>query len=108
MYNQDNVFYKIINNQIPSDPVMESKYFIAINDISPKAPTHVLIIPKNSYIDYYDFITNAKDEEIVDVNKGIAKLIEVMGLVENGYRIVTNSKLFGQQEIMHVHFHLMG
>lgn len=108
MYSKDNIFYKIVTNQIQSDPILESKYFLAINDIAPKAPVHVLIIPKNTYTDYYDFISNASDEEIVDINKGIAKLIEIMRLQDSGYRITTNAKTFGQQEVMHVHFHLMG
>lgn len=107
-YNKDNIFYKIINKEINSNLVLEGKHFIAINDIRPKAPVHVLIIPKGNYIDYADFVTNASDEEIVDFNKGIAQIVEKMKLLPGGYKLLSNSGLFGQQEVPHMHVHILG
>ena len=107
-YNKDNIFYKIINKEINSNLVLEGKHFIAINDIRPKAPVHVLIIPKGNYIDYSDFVTNASDEEIIDFNKGIANIIEQMKLLPGGYKLISNSGLFGQQEVPHMHVHILG
>ncbi|MBQ9441290.1 MAG: HIT domain-containing protein [Alphaproteobacteria bacterium] len=107
-YNKDNIFYKIINKQINSNLVLEGKHFIAINDIRPKAPVHVLIIPKGNYIDYDDFVSNATDEEIVDFNKGIAQIIEQMKLLPGGYKLLSNSGIFGQQEVPHMHVHILG
>ena len=97
-YNKDNIFYKIINKEIKSNLVLEGKHFIAINDIRPKAPVHVLIIPKGNYIDYSDFVTNATDEEI----------IEQMKLLPGGYKLLSNSGIFGQQEVPHMHVHILG
>ena len=107
-YNSNNIFYKIIHKEINTNLVIEGKYFIAINDIQPKAPVHVLIIPKGNYIDYSDFLKNASDEEIIDFNKGIAKVIELKKLQEGGYKIMSNSGKFGQQEVMHMHVHILG
>ena len=107
-YNKDNIFYKIINKEINSNLVLEGKHFIAINDIRPKAPVHILIIPKGNYIDYSDFVSNATDEEIIDFNKGIAQIIEQMRLLPGGYKLLSNSGVFGQQEVPHMHVHILG
>ena len=107
-YNKDNIFFKIINKEINSNLVLEGKHFIAINDIRPKAPVHVLIIPKGNYIDYSDFVTNATDEEIIDFNKGIAQIIEQMKLLPGGYKLLSNSGVFGQQEVPQMHVHILG
>jgi diadenosine tetraphosphate (Ap4A) HIT family hydrolase len=107
-YDKNNVFYKIINREIKSNIILEGKHYIAIHDISPKAPVHVLVIPKGEYVDYYDFITNASPEEILDYQEGIAKVIETMRLKEGGYRLISNSGKFGEQEVMHTHIHIQG
>ncbi|MDR0744404.1 MAG: HIT domain-containing protein [Holosporales bacterium] len=107
-YDKNNVFYKIINKELNSNFILDEKHFIAIHDIAPRAPIHVMVIPKGCYVDYYDFITHATDEEILDVNKGIAKIIEMMNLAQKGYRLLTNSGKSWTQEIMHLHIHIMG
>jgi histidine triad (HIT) family protein len=107
-YDSNNVFYKIINGQAKADMVLEGEYYIAINDISPKAPVHILVIPKNSYIDYNDFATNASDAEIIDFTKGLAQIIKMKNLEEGGFRLISNSGTFGQQEVMHMHMHILG
>ncbi len=105
-YDNDNVFYKIIHGEIQSKPVLEGKHYIAINDISPKEPIHVLVISKGSYTDWYDFVSNASSEEIADINDGIKKVIEMSNLRDNGYQIVINSGTYA--EIRHLHIHVMG
>ncbi|MDR3030932.1 MAG: HIT domain-containing protein [Holosporales bacterium] len=107
-YNKDNIFYKIIRKEIKSNTVLDEKHFIAIHDISPKSPVHILVIPKGCYVDYYDFVTNATTEEIVDIHKGVAKIIDMTNLNKGGYRLITNSGKFGMQEVMHFHIHVMG
>lgn len=107
-YNKDNVFYKILHKEINSDIVFEGKHFIVIKDIKPKAPTHVLVIPKGNYVDYGDFISNASDEEILDFNKGISKVIDLLNLDKGGYTLVSNSGKFGKQEVPHMHVHVLG
>ena len=107
-YNTNNVFYKIIHKEINTDLILDGKYFIAIHDIKPKAPVHVLIIPKGNYIDYTDFLNKASDEEIIDFNKGIGQIVNLMKLQEGGYRLISNSGKFGQQEVPHMHVHILG
>ena len=108
VYNANNIFYKIITKEIKAHILHEGEHFLAINDIAPKAPVHVLVIPKGKYVDYHDFASNASDAEILEINRGIATLIEQMHLIEGGYRIISNSKSFGEQEVMHLHFHILG
>ena len=107
-YNKDNIFYKIINREIESEIILESKHFIAINDIKPRAPVHVLVIPKGNYVDYADFIKNASNEEIIDFNRGIIQIIDMKKLQDEGYRLISNSGKFGMQEVMHMHVHILG
>ena len=107
-YNTNNVFYKIIHNEIKTDLILDGKHFIAIHDIQPKAPVHVLVIPKKNYIDYTDFLKNASEEEIIDFNQGIRQVIDLMKLQEGGYRLISNSGKFGQQEVPHMHVHVLG
>ena len=105
-YNSDNVFYKIVHGELQSKPILDGKYYIAINDISPKEPVHVLIISKGSYTDWYDFINQASSEEVADINDGIKKIIEMNNLHTNGYKIVTNSGIYA--DVPHLHIHVMG
>ncbi len=107
-YNQNNVFYKIIHKQVPSNIILEGEHYIAIHDIAPKAPVHVLVIPKGEYVDWDDFVMQASPSEIIDFNKGISKVIDMMKLKEGGYRLVSNSGRFGMQEVPHMHVHVMG
>lgn len=107
-YNKDNVFYKIIHKEINSDIVFEGKHFIVIKDIKPKAPIHMLIIPRGNYVDYGDFISNASDEEILDFNKAIKQTLDMMHLNESGYQLISNSGRFGKQEVPHMHVHVLG
>ncbi|MBQ8651149.1 MAG: HIT domain-containing protein [Alphaproteobacteria bacterium] len=107
-YDKNNVFYKIINKTIKTNIVLEGEHFLAFHDITPKAPVHVLVIPKGCYVDYRDFIESATDEEILDFQKGIQKVIDKMKIREGGYRLISNSGKFGQQEVMHMHVHILG
>ncbi len=107
-YDKNNIFYKIINKEIKANIVLEGEYFIAFHDITPKAPVHVLMIPKGCYIDYRDFVENASDSEILDFQRGSSRVIEMLKLKKGGYRLISNSGKFGQQEVMHMHVHILG
>lgn len=107
-YNTDNVFYKIIHKEIESTPILEGDTYLAINDIKPKAPIHILVIPKGNYITYSDFLNRATDFEILDFNCGIKKIISLMGLEANGYQLISNAGSFGKQEVPHMHVHILG
>ncbi len=103
----DCLFCKIIAGEIPSSKVYEDEKVYAFNDISPAAPCHVLIVPK-------EHIESANDlnEENSDILKNIfltaKKIAKEKGIAEKGYRIVNNCGEDGGQSVKHLHFHLLG
>jgi len=110
-YDKDNIFAKILKGEIPCDKMYEDDFVLAFKDIRPQAPSHVLIIPKGEYIDINDFSKNAKDSEVLGLNKAIAIVAEKMKISEdsggNGYRLISNAGSDSHQEVPHLHFHLL-
>lgn len=102
----DCVFCKIVSNEIPSPRVYEDDRIIAINDINPLAPVHVLFIPKE-HICCADAINESNCDIVGHIFSVIPKIAKELGL-ENGYRVVTNCGKEGCQSVMHLHFHLLG
>ena len=103
---QDCLFCKISAGVIPADVVLESDSAIAFRDIDPKAPTHVLVIPKKHFADVTDLMSNDPDlaSELLTL---ATKVAEHEGLA-TGYRIVTNNGEDAGQSVAHVHFHVLG
>ena len=108
IYDEDNVFAKILKAEIPYEKVLENKYALAFNDINPQAPTHVLVIPKNPYIDLYNFTQNAKLNEIEFFWDLVNDVISKKGIEDMGFRIITNSGKDGNQDVPHFHVHILG
>lgn len=102
----DCVFCKIINNEIPSKRVYEDDRIIAINDLNPMAPVHVLFIPKE-HICCANAINENNSDIIAHIFSVIPKVAKELGL-DNGYRVVNNCGEDGGQTVMHLHFHLLG
>lgn len=100
------LFCKIIKGEIPSNKVYEDDEILAFKDINPVAPVHILVIPKKH-------IACAKDIKVED-EALIGKMFTVINKIadefnlDNGYRIVNNCGEDGGQEVMHLHFHLLG
>ena len=107
MYDEQNVFSKIIKGDIPADIVYENEKAIAFYDIAPIFKIHVIVIPKGKYMDYTNFINNASDSEIIGFNKCIQKVVEILNLHDLGYRLVSNVRGYGGQEVFHLHFHIL-
>ena len=105
-YDENNIFAKILRNEIPSKKVFENDFVYAFEDINPQAPIHILIIPKSKYCSFNDFSENAENNSIGDVIRSINKIVKLLKL-ENGYRIITNVGTNGCQEVPHLHFHLL-
>ena len=103
-YDEDNPFWQIINNKLPTTKVYEDDNIIAFNDIYPVAPVHILVIPKHKFIDYEDFIKNANNIE--EFFKAIPKIAAQAGLKE--YRLITNKGSTAGQTIFHFHMHIIG
>lgn len=101
-----NVFERIIRREIPAKIVYEDDNCLAFEDIHPAAPVHVLVIPKKP-IASVDAI-ELEDEALVGrLFSAIREIAAQLGL-GNGYRVVTNCGRDAGQEVMHLHFHLLG
>ena len=107
VYDDNNIFAKIINKKLSNEIIMENEHAIAFNDIAPQAPIHILVIPKGKYIKYDDFLSKASKEEILDFFMLINQLVKSNNLENTGYRLITNAGKNGNQEVPHLHFHLL-
>lgn len=100
------IFAKIIAREIPADIVYEDELCLAFRDIAPKAPTHILVIPKKPIQSLADL--QAEDEAIVGRCVMVASRIAGDERLDAGYRLVVNCGNDGGQEVPHLHFHLLG
>ncbi len=107
-YDSNNIFAKILRDEIPSKKVLESNFALSFYDINPQAPVHVLVIPKGPYVSMADFSENASSEEIVDLWRTVGETAKKLGLVEGGYRILSNHSTHAHQEVFHLHIHILG
>jgi len=104
MRKSDCIFCKIVEGEIPSNKVLESRDFLAFHDIDPKAPIHVLIIPK----EHIENFQSTSAELMAKMTTFIHEVVRKLGLDETGYRLVVNNGKDGGQEVFHLHFHLLG
>ena len=107
-YDNYNVFAKILKGEIPCQKIDENEFSLAFTDINPQAPIHILVIPKNPYIDFYDFTKNALSEEIKLFWELVNDIIRKKNISEKGFRIITNSGKDGNQDVPHFHVHILG
>ena len=110
-YDNQNIFAKILREEIPCNKIYEDKFVLSFHDINPQKKVHALVIPKGKYIDLDDFSLNASPEEIIGLIKGINIVAKKLGIsrdVGNGYRALANISNHGGQEVPHLHFHLFG
>ena len=103
----DCIFCNIISGEIPSVKVYENEYVYAFNDISPVAPVHVLIIPKQHIASIND-LTEENAHLISKVYLASADIAKQLGVSESGYRVVSNCGEAAGQTVHHLHFHLLG
>ena len=107
-YDKNNIFAKILRGEIPCKKVYENDHVLAFHDINPQKKVHVLVIPKGEYVDLDDFNNKASDKEIVELNKAVTHVANLMGSKDKGYRALTNIGSDGGQEVPHLHFHILG
>jgi histidine triad (HIT) family protein len=107
-YNPQNIFAKILRGEIPCQPVFENDHVLAFADIHPKAPVHILVVPKGAYVDAHDFYARGSDEEIVAFQRAVADIIRTKNLHEAGFRLIANAGVNGGQEVPHYHVHILG
>jgi histidine triad (HIT) family protein len=101
------LFTRIVNREIPAKIVYEDDRCLAFEDIAPKAPTHVLLIPKKEIasLDALD----AEDADLLGhMMLVVQKLARDLGVAQSGYRLIANTGADGGQSVDHLHFHLLG
>ena len=101
------IFCKIINKEIPSTMVYEDEYVCAFIDLNPVAPVHVLVIPK-IHIQDLEHVNEENSIYVSKVQEAFKKVSEIMGVNETGYRVICNCGEDGGQEVKHLHYHLIG
>jgi len=107
-YDDDNIFARILREEIPAKRVYEDDFALAFHDIAPQAPVHVLVIPKGRYVSWDDFSARADDAEIAGFVRAVGHVAREHRLVEPGYRLLANVGGHGGQEVPHLHVHLFG
>jgi histidine triad (HIT) family protein len=111
IYDDNNIFAKILKGEIPCNKIYEDNFVLSFHDINPQKKIHALVIPKGKYVDLDDFSLNASPEEMVGLLKGINIVAKKLGISTeegNGYRALSNISNDGGQEVPHLHFHLFG
>ena len=106
-YDNDNIFAKILKGEIPCDKVFENEHVLSFKDINPKAKIHLLIIPKEPFIDISDFLKNADKHYQSNFWKSVDEIIINIGLTDKGFQIKTHKGKDGGQEVFHFHLHLL-
>jgi len=110
-YDDNNIFAKILREEIPCKKIYEDNFVLSFYDINPQKKIHALVIPKGKYVDLDDFSQNASSEEMTGLLKGInivAKKLGISADMGKGYRALANISEDGGQEVPHLHFHLFG
>ena len=103
----DCLFCRIVNGEIPATLVRETDTTLAFRDINPKAPVHVLVIPKEHYVDVAT-LAQADPKLAGEVLETAADVAEHEGLLVDGFRLMFNTGEYGGQEVPHAHAHVLG
>ena len=103
----DCLFCKMIQGEITPDIVYETANVLAFRDIAPRAPTHVLIIPKKHIPTLADMTS---DDTLLmgEIMQAAKQVAQMEGIADSGYRTVFNCKQDAGQEVYHIHLHLLG
>ena len=108
MYDDNNIFAKIIRKEIPCKPVYEDEKVLFFNDINPQAAIHILGVPKNSVMNLREFISKTDKDTIKYFFDKTLEVIKNFGLDKSGYRLITNDGKNANQEVAHFHIHILG
>ncbi len=100
------LFCKIVAGEIPAKIVYQDQYLLAIEDINPAAPLHLLLIPKKHIVNTLDLLPE-DDALIGHLHRIAAKIATERGVAESGFRIVANTNAAAGQSVFHIHFHLL-
>jgi len=98
------LFCKIAAKEIPSNSIAENENFLAFHDINPKAPVHILVIPKM----HFESFNDVTPEVMYGMTSFIQEVVKEVNIEKSGYRVITNIGENGGQEVKHLHFHILG
>ncbi|MDC9597858.1 purine nucleoside phosphoramidase [Xenorhabdus anantnagensis] len=104
---EETIFSRIIRREIPADIIYQDDLVTAFRDISPQAPTHILIIP-NILIPTVNDVTAEHELALGRLFTVAAKIAKEEGIAEDGYRLIMNCNRHSGQEVFHIHMHLVG
>jgi len=108
MYDDNNIFAKIIRGEIPCEKVYEDETVLFFKDINPVAKIHVLGVPKTNCVNFSDFVLKNDPNTVSDFFKKVDMVIDKLRIKNSGYKIITNSGTDGGQEVPHFHIHIVG
>lgn len=100
------LFCKIAAGEIPAKIVYQDQYLLAIEDLNPAAPLHLLLIPKKHIVNTLDLLPE-DDALIGHLHRIAAKIATERGVAESGFRMVANTNAAAGQSVFHIHFHLL-
>jgi diadenosine tetraphosphate (Ap4A) HIT family hydrolase len=106
-YDEQNIFARILRNEIPAKRVYEDEYAVAFHDIKAQAPVHVLVVPRGAYCSLADFTASAPAAEVVGFMRAVGAVARQLGLEAQGYRMIANTGAHSGQEVPHFHVHLL-
>lgn len=106
-YDSSNIFARILRGEIPNKTVFENDHALSFHDVFPKAPIHILIIPKGAYVNAGDFAARASDAEKLGFFAALDTVVKQENLAEKGYRLIANTGEHGGQEVPHFHMHIL-
>jgi histidine triad (HIT) family protein len=101
------LFCRIVNREIPSRIVYEDEFVLGFYDIEPKAPVHVLLIPK-AHIASLNELTDEYSGMVAHLTSVVPNVAEKLGIKESGYRVVINCGRDSGQAVAHLHYHILG
>lgn len=107
MTDKDCLFCKIVAGEIPSELIHKDEICVAFNDISPQAPTHILVVPRDHF-DSLDKADSSHKETLGHLLLTAAGIAAKKGFADAGYRVVINTNDDGGQTVFHLHVHLLG
>ena len=103
----DCIFCKIVSGELSSETLYQDEHCVAFSDLSPQAPTHILVVPRD-HIDSLDTATPDQKAVLGHLLYTAAEIARTRGIADDGYRVVINTNADGGQTVFHLHVHLLG
>ena len=107
MYDESNIFAKILRKEIPCDLIYEDDLVLFFKDINPQAKIHILGIPKMKVTNFNEFVNSAESTTIKHFFSKVAEVVKNLEIDTTGFRLVSNNGRDANQEVPHFHIHIL-